>query len=93
MGVLRAPCEGALSSAGAAGFRPFAGLPFDRGFRFYSPPFARDFHYDLAGGRLFTREPSGFRPTQIDDDAVLGRQRDELEVEYVELYRLEKPSG
>jgi hypothetical protein len=35
--------------------------------------------------------PDRFRPQQIGDDFILGVARDELDVERVQLYALEKP--
>jgi len=37
--------------------------------------------------------PPRFTPFQIGADFVLGREVDELDVQYVTLYRLEKPAG
>jgi hypothetical protein len=47
------------------------------------------------GGRYLGRveTPTGLDVHQIGDDFVLGRWRDELDIEYILMYRLEKPKS
>ena len=50
--------------------------------------------YDLAGRVVATVEtPPRFEPHEIGSGFVLGRYRDELDLNYIRGYRLEKPEG
>ena len=50
--------------------------------------------YDLEGREVAVAEmPARFEPHEIGPDYVLGRFRDELDINFVRLYRLEKPTG
>lgn len=50
--------------------------------------------YDLEGREVATVElPGRFEPQDVGADYVLGRFRDELEINYIRLYGLEKPAG
>lgn len=50
--------------------------------------------FDPTGVRLGTVAlPDGFEPLEVGEDAVLGRARDELDVERILLYPLEKPEA
>jgi hypothetical protein len=50
--------------------------------------------YDLDGRRRATVEiPARLELQEIGSDYLLGRFRDELDINYIRLYRLEKPAG
>jgi hypothetical protein len=50
--------------------------------------------YDLDGRPVARAStPSGFAPHEIGHDYVLGLSRDELDVNYIRLYALDKPAG
>jgi hypothetical protein len=50
--------------------------------------------YDPAGAVLARIAlPARFRPFDIGDDWILGQELDDLDVEHVRLYRLQKPAS
>ncbi|MCH7563401.1 MAG: hypothetical protein IH968_06195 [Gemmatimonadetes bacterium] len=50
--------------------------------------------YELDGtDRAFVRLPARFEPHQIGPDFILGRWSDDLDVNYIRMYALQKPAG
>ena len=61
------------------------------------PPSARPVTwavFDLGGRQVATVEtPPRFEPHEVGHDYLIGRYRDELDINYIRAYRLEKPAG